>query len=271
MTTVIAVVPERLVARDDYADVVANFVILRTLPVGSRAHAGVRERIVARCLPLAEHIARRYDRRGESYEDLLQVARVGLMNVVNRFDPDLGEFLGFAVPTIMGEVKRHFRDRGWSVSVPRRLKDVYPQIAPAVGELTQRLGRSPTASEIAAAIDVDREVVVEAMTAGAAFRAGSIDVPLRRGEGGDTVADRLVVEDRRLGLVEDRHALRVNFAQLTERERSIITMRFFEGMTQNQIASRIGVSQVHVSRLLAQALETLRNGMLYDAGDADDK
>jgi RNA polymerase sigma-B factor len=247
--------------RDSYADVQASFQELRSLPEGSDEYVRLRAQIIERCLSLADHIARRYDRRGESHDDLVQVARVGLMNAVNRFDPESGDFVAFAVPTIMGEVKRHFRDCSWSVKVPRRLKDLYPQIAPAVSELSQRLGRGPTPSEIATELGVDRQDVVEGMTAGAGFRAWSIEASLGHDDEGPTIADRLGEADPGIRFIEDREALRVQLAALPERQRQIVLMRFFESLSQSQIAERVGISQMHVSRLLAQALRALRDGM----------
>lgn len=233
---------------------------LSGLSEDSSARERQRERIVERCLPLADHIARRFDGRGEPREDLIQVARVGLVNAINRFDVEAGsDFVSFAVPTIMGEVRRHFRDNSWSVKVPRRLKELHLRLGAATAELSQRLGRAPTASELAAELDMDREEVIEGLVAGSSYNTLSID----SGGGGDEDAPAIVdtLGDVDLGLdqIENRETLRPLLAQLPERERTVLILRFFESMTQTQIAERVGVSQMHVSRLLAKSLARLRD------------
>ncbi|CDO27744.1 RNA polymerase sigma factor SigF [Mycolicibacterium porcinum] len=233
---------------------------LSGLSEGSSARERQRERIVERCLPLADHIARRFDGRGEPREDLVQVARVGLVNAVNRFDVEAGsDFVSFAVPTIMGEVRRHFRDNSWSVKVPRRLKELHLRLGAATAELSQRLGRAPTASELAEELDMDREEVIEGLVAGSSYNTLSID----SGGGGDEDAPAIVdtLGDVDLGLdqIDNRETLRPLLAQLPERERTVLILRFFESMTQTQIAERVGVSQMHVSRLLAKSLARLRD------------
>ncbi|MEZ0341006.1 SigB/SigF/SigG family RNA polymerase sigma factor [Mycobacterium sp. pV006] len=240
------------------------FVRLHALPAGSAERTRLRNRIIEECLPLAERIARRYDRRGEARDDLVQVARVGLVNAVNRFDPCAGtEFLSFAIPTMLGEVKRYFRDFSWSVNVPRRLKDLYPSLGPLTNELTHQLGRAPTAGELARALDVDRADVVETLTAAAGFKAKSIDERSpREDDAAPALVDRLGSCDPDMDFVEDRDALRVQLQSLPEREYRIVIMRFFESLTQSEIAQRMGISQMHVSRLLAQSLQRLRDGML---------
>ncbi|MGE2835849.1 SigB/SigF/SigG family RNA polymerase sigma factor [Mycobacterium sp. SMC-4] len=240
------------------------FVQLHTLRECSAERARLRNRIIEECLPLAERIARRYDRRGEAHDDLVQVARVGLVNAVNRFDPCAGtEFLSFAIPTMLGEVKRYFRDFSWSVNVPRRLKDLYPSLGPLTNELTHELGRAPTASELAEALGVDRNDVVETLTAAAGFKAKSIDESSSRDDdSAPTLVDRLGCCDPDIDFIEDRDALRVQMESLPEREYRIVIMRFFESLTQSEIAQRMGISQMHVSRLLTQSLQRLRDGML---------
>ena len=252
----------------DYRWLDTAFARLHVLPKGGPEHAALRNRIVEECLPLADRIARRYDRRGETHDDLVQVARVGLVRAVNRFDPTVGsEFLSFAVPTMLGEVKRYFRDFGWSVNVPRRLKDLYPALAPATGELTQRLGRAPTAAEVADEIGVDRAEIVETMTAAAGFKARSIDYRLSGDEDSVPLIDRLGQQDPAMSLIEDSDALRVHLNSLPDREYRIVIMRFFESLTQSEIAARLGISQMHVSRLLGQTLHRLREAM-QDPGSA---
>ncbi|MFV8170159.1 RNA polymerase sigma factor SigF [Mycolicibacterium peregrinum] len=233
---------------------------LSGLSEDSPARERQRERIVERCLPLADHIARRFDGRGEPREDLVQVARVGLVNAVNRFDVEAGsDFVSFAVPTIMGEVRRHFRDNSWSVKVPRRLKELHLRLGAATAELSQRLGRAPTASELAEELDMDREEVIEGLVAGSSYNTLSID----SGGGGDedapAIVDTLGDMDDGLDQIDNRETLRPLLAQLPERERTVLLLRFFESMTQTQIAERVGVSQMHVSRLLAKSLARLRD------------
>lgn len=220
-----------------------------------------RDRIVGRCLPLADHIARRFDGRGEALDDLVQVARVGLVNAVIRYDVETGsDFVSFAVPTIMGEVRRHFRDNSWSVKVPRRLKELHLRLGAATSELSQRLGRAPTASELAAELEMDREEVLEGLIAGSSYNTLSID---SGGGGGDegtpAIMDTLGDVDPRLDQIENRESLRPLLAALPERERTVLLLRFFESLTQTQIAERVGISQMHVSRLLAKSLARLRD------------
>lgn len=218
-----------------------------------------RDRIVERCLPLADHIARRFDGRGEPREDLVQVARVGLVNAVIRYDVDTGsDFVSFAVPTIMGEVRRYFRDNSWSVKVPRRLKELHLRLGAATSELSQRLGRAPTASELADALEMDRQEVVEGLVAGSSYNTLSIDGG-RGDEDVPAILDTLGAADLNLDQIEDREALRPLLAALPERERTVLLLRFFDSLTQTQIAERVGVSQMHVSRLLAKSLARLRD------------
>jgi RNA polymerase sigma-B factor len=220
-----------------------------------------RDKIVERCLPLADHIARRFEGRGEPRDDLVQVARVGLVNAVVRFDVEAGsDFVSFAVPTIMGEVRRHFRDNSWSVKVPRRLKELHLRLGTATAELSQRLGRAPTATELAAELGMERDEVVEGLVAGSSYNTLSIDI----GGGSDdddarAIADTLGDVDAGMDRIEDREALRPLLEALPERERMVLVLRFFESMTQTQIAERVGISQMHVSRLLAKSLARLRD------------
>ena len=234
---------------------------LEDLPESSAQFQRQRDRIVERCLPLADHIARRFDGRGEPRDDLVQVARVGLVNAVIRFDVHAGsDFVSFAVPTIMGEVRRHFRDNSWSVKVPRRLKELHLRLGAATAELSQRLGRAPTATELAAELDMDRDEVIEGLVAGSSYNTLSID----SGGGGSeedapAIADTLGDVDLGLDQIENREALRPLLAALPERERTVLLLRFFESLTQTQIAERVGISQMHVSRLLAKSLARLRD------------
>lgn len=224
-----------------------------------------RGALVNEYLSVAEHIARRFAGRGEAHEDLVQVARVGLIQAVDRFDPARGtDFLSFAVPTIMGEVRRHFRDAGWSVRVPRRLKELHLQISQVSGELGQRLGRAPTPSEIARMLELTVDEVAEGLQAGNAYSAVSVDRPVGDGEDSASLADTLGERDSGLESVENHEALRPLLRELPERERRILMLRFFGNMTQTQIAERVGISQMHVSRLLAQTLQRLREKLTDD-------
>jgi RNA polymerase sigma-B factor len=234
---------------------------LATVTAGSMEFQRQRDKIVERCLPLADHIARRFEGRGEPRDDLVQVARVGLVNAVVRFDVETGsDFVSFAVPTIMGEVRRHFRDNSWSVKVPRRLKELHLRLGAATAELSQRLGRAPTATELAVELDMERDEVVEGLVAGSSYNTLSIDT----GGGSEdddarAIADTLGDVDAGLDRIEDREALRPLLEALPERERMVLVLRFFESMTQTQIAERVGISQMHVSRLLAKSLTRLRD------------
>ena len=243
----------------EYSDVIGMFRDLRQHAEDSEAFARQRENIVKRCLPLADNVARRYNGRGEPLQDLTQVARLGLVKAVNRFDEEAGsDFISYAVPTIMGEVRRHFRDHGWAMNVPRRLKELHLRLSAASAELSQRLGRAPTASELAVELEMDRDEVIEGLVAGSSYSTKSID---SGGSGDDedfSLADRMGDDDPMYEQVEARATLRPMLAQLPERDRAIVVMRFFENMTQSQIAERVGVSQMQVSRLLAKSLAQLR-------------
>ncbi len=246
-------------SNSEYADVKDMFRELAGLDDDSRDFIRQRDRIVERCLPLADHIARRFDGRGEPRDDLVQVARVGLVNAVKRFDVEAGsDFVSFAVPTIMGEVRRHFRDNSWSVKVPRRLKELHLRLGAATAELSQRLGRAPTPTELAAELEMDRDEVVEGLIAGSSYNTMSIDGGGSGSEEAPAIADTLGDVDTNLDRIENREALRPLLATLPERERTVLVLRFFESLTQTQIAERVGISQMHVSRLLAKSLAQLR-------------
>jgi RNA polymerase sigma-B factor len=229
----------------------------------------VRDRLVASHLPLAEYLARRFSNRGEPLDDLIQVASLALLKAVERFDPDRGlEFSTFATPTIVGELKRHFRDKGWAVRVPRRVQELHLQLSSVVASLAQELGRSPTIPEIAREAGASEEEVLEAMEAGRAYRLSSIDAP-RPGdaeEDGTGLAGRLGEDDLGIRHVELRLELSPLLSSLPERERTILHLRFFEGLTQSEIAAQLGISQVHVSRLLSRSLQQLREQGTAGAG-----
>ena len=253
---------------DSYDDVVEMFEALREMPAESHEYGRQRERIVDRCLPLADHVASHFARRGEGLDDLTQVARLGLMNAINRFDPAKGpSFIGFAVPTMMGEVRRYFRDYSWGMRVPRRLRELHVQISRATSDLAQKLGRAPTAGELSRVLEVPREEIIECLVAGDAYRLDSLDAPLGGG-GSDKprlVADSVGSIDPQIEHITNREAVRALVAALPQRDRQILHMRFFESMTQSQIAERIGVSQMQVSRILRTALERSRASADPDA------
>ncbi len=218
----------------------------------------LRDDIVGAQVGLAEYLARRFKNRGEPIEDLIQVALLGLLKAVERFDPSRGlEFSTFATPTIVGELKRHFRDKGWAVRVPRRVQELHLRLGSVVSILSQELGRSPTIGEIAQSAAVSEEEVLEAIEAGHAYRFTSLDAP----SGNDdemSLSTELGAEDQ--GLIDSEHRVTLSplIAQFPPRERMILHLRFFEGLTQSEIAARLGISQMHVSRLLARALAQLR-------------
>ena len=218
----------------------------------------VRDQLVAANLRLALHLARRFANRGVSLDDLEQVASLGLLRAIDRFDPSRGlEFSTFATPTIIGELKRHFRDKGWSVRVPRRVQELHMRLNTTVAELTHQLGRSPTIAELATAARASEEEVLEAMEAAQAYRSHSIDGGGRAGEDGDG-QEQLGVDDLGLFQAENRLLVEELLAHLAPRDQLLLRLRFYEEMTQHQIAERLGVSQMHVSRLLAKCLEELR-------------
>jgi len=224
-----------------------------------------RNELVTLHLPLVNFLARRFRDRGEPLDDLIQVGTIGLINAVDRFDDERGfEFSSFATPTIIGEIKRHFRDKGWAIRVPRRAQELRMMLNQATEELTQSTGRSPTVRELAAHLKITEEEVIDGIEAAAAYSTTSLDAHVGNDEDASTIADFMGDDDPDLGNVEDREALRPLLAALPARERQILGMRFFQGMTQGQIADELNISQMHVSRLLAKSLATLREGMLAD-------
>ncbi|HEY9410509.1 MAG TPA: RNA polymerase sigma factor SigF [Jiangellaceae bacterium] len=224
-----------------------------------------RNRLATIHLPLAEHLARRFTGRGEPYEDLVQVATIGLIKAIDRYDPHRGvEFSTYATPTILGEIKRWFRDKGWAIRVPRRLQELRLSISAITTQLTQDLGRSPTVAELAKSLQVSEDEVLEALESATAYSTLSLDAPEPGDTSGQSTIDTLGAEDAALEGVENREALSRLLAGLPERERRIVMLRFFGGMTQSQIAAEIGISQMHVSRLLSKTLVVLREGLLAD-------
>ncbi len=223
----------------------------------------LRDELVEEHLGLAYQLARRFSDRGEPYDDLAQVASVALIRSVDRFDPARGvEFSTFATRTVIGELKRHFRDRGWAIRAPRRIQELYLELGPVAESLAHRLGRPPTVTELAEAVGSSEEAVLEAREAGLSYRTSSIDAPDRQD---GALAARLGELDAGFGGTEDRMVLAISLAELSERERTILNLSFVEGLTQSQIADRIGISQMHVSRLIAASLAKLRRA--FTAGE----
>ena len=242
------------------------FIELQGAPEGDPRRQRARDSLVEQHLPLVEHLARRFRNRGEPYDDLVQVATIGLIKSVDRFDLGRGvEFSTYATPTIVGEIKRHFRDKGWAVRVPRRLQELRLSLASATSELSQKQGRSPTVSELAAHMKITDEEVLEGLESANAYSTLSLDAG-DSGSGDEPmpVADTLGSEDEGLEGVEYRESLKPMLEQLPAREKKILMLRFFKNMTQSEIAEEIGISQMHVSRLLARTLAQLREGLLVE-------
>jgi RNA polymerase sigma-B factor len=224
--------------------------------------AGCRDSLVQLHLPLVEHCARRFRNRGEPFEDLVQVGTIGLIKSVDRFDTDRGvEFSTYATPTIIGEIKRYFRDKGWAIRVPRRLQELRMQIGAATAELNQSLGRSPTPRELAEAIGCTVEEIVEGLESSNAYSTLSLDATDNSDDGSSSMLDAIGMDDAGLEHVEIRESIKPLLEQLEPREKKILLLRFFKNMTQSQIAEEIGVSQMHVSRLLNRTLEQLRHSL----------
>ena len=222
-----------------------------------------REELVQLHLPLVDHCARRFANRGEPLDDLVQVGTIGLIKSVDRFDTERGvEFSTYATPTIIGEIKRYFRDKGWAIRVPRRLQELRMAISSVTGDLSQELGRSPTAQEIADKVGVSVEEVLEGLESANAYSTLSLDAGDNKDDGqGSSMLDTLGMEDVALDHVEIRESIKPLIEQLPQREKTILLLRFFRGMTQSQIATEIGVSQRHVSRLLNRTLDQLRRSL----------
>jgi len=219
----------------------------------------LRDELVEEHAPLAHFLAGRFANRGEQRDDLVQVALVGLFKAVERFDPGRGlQFSTFATPTILGELKRHFRDRGWAVRVPRRVQELHLQLGRIVSALGQEEGRSPTPAEVAERAGVSEEAVLEAMEAGSLYRLVSLDGSVTPDDEGGELSACLGDDDPEFERIEHRSEIEELLEALPARERRIVELRFFESMTQSEIAERVGVSQMHVSRLLTRSLERLR-------------
>lgn len=250
-------------AHDHHSNVRALFAELRELPEQSDQRRQVRDALIEQHLPLVEYLARRFAGRGEALDDLVQVGTLGLIKAVDRFDIDRGvEFSTYATPTVVGEIKRHFRDKGWAVRVPRRLQELRAALTAARADLTQELGQAPTVRQLADRLKVSEEEVLEGLESANAYSTVSLDTPAT--EDALTVADTLGSEDEAMVAVEYRESLKPLMDKLPEREKRLLLLRFFRNMTQSQIAAELGISQMHVSRLLARTLATLREQLFTE-------
>jgi RNA polymerase sigma-B factor len=235
---------------------------LRDDTASESAREAAREDLVHLHLPLVEHCARRFRNRGEPFEDLVQVGTIGLLKSIDRFDVERGvEFSTYATPTIIGEIKRYFRDKGWAIRVPRRLQELRMQIGSASAEMTQTLGRSPTPRELAETIGCTVEDILEGLESSNAYSTLSLDAGDDSEDGAATMLDAIGADDENLEHVEIRESIKPLLDRLDAREKRILLLRFFKNMTQSQIAEEIGVSQMHVSRLLSRTLEQLRTSL----------
>ncbi|MFB7411694.1 RNA polymerase sigma factor SigF [Streptomyces sp. NPDC056202] len=244
------------------------FARLAELEEGTHDHAYVRNTLVELNLALVRFAAARFGTRSEPMEDIVQVGTIGLIKAIDRFELTRGvEFPTFAMPTIIGEIKRFFRDTSWSVHVPRRLQELRLELAKAGDTLSQRLDRAPTVAELAEELGIPPEEVVEGMAASNAYTASSLDAQPdeEEGPGGEaTLADRLGYEDHGLTGIEYIASLKPMIASLPARDRQILSLRFVSGMTQSEIGTELGISQMHVSRLLSRTLATLRRGLTLE-------
>jgi RNA polymerase sigma-B factor len=249
--------------RNDHSEVHALFATLRSLTADSPEYQPVRDRLIELHVPLVEYLARRFAGRGEQLDDLIQVGTLGLIKAVDRFDTSRGvEFSTYATPTVVGEIKRHFRDKGWAVRVPRRLQELRAALTTARSDLTQELGQAPTVKQLAARLKVSEEEILDGLESANAYSTVSLDTPTS--EDTMTVADTLGFEDAGMSAVEYRESLKPLMDKLPEREKRLLLLRFFKNMTQSQIAAELGISQMHVSRLLARTLATLREQLFAE-------
>ncbi|HEX3298051.1 MAG TPA: RNA polymerase sigma factor SigF [Nocardioides sp.] len=247
-------------AREQHAWLFGQF---RDTTALEASRLAARDGLVALHLPLVEHCARRFRNRGEPFEDLVQVGTIGLIKSIDRFDLGRGvEFSTYATPTIIGEIKRYFRDKGWAIRVPRRLQELRMQIGATTAELTQVLGRSPTPRELAEAIGCSVEEIVEGIESSNAYSTLSLDATDDSGEdGGVSMLEVIGLDDDELEQIEIRESIKPLIEALPSREKQILLLRFFKNKTQSEIASEIGVSQMHVSRLLSRTLAQLRRSL----------
>ena len=233
---------------------------LAALEAGTSEHEALRAALIERHLPLVTFMARKFADRGEPLDDLIQVGTIGLIKAIDRFEISKGfEFSTFATPTIVGEIKRHFRDKTWAVRVPRRLQELGASVTKATTELTQKLDRSPTPKEIAKHLGITVDDVAEALESNAAYSTVSLDVT---SETSTSIGETFGALDEALEGVEYRESLKPLLAQLDDREKRILQMRFFDNLSQSQIATELGISQMHVSRILNKLLTHLREGLI---------
>jgi len=233
---------------------------LAALEAGTSEHENIRAALIERHLPLVTFMARKFADRGEPLDDLIQVGTIGLIKAIDRFEISKGfEFSTFATPTIVGEIKRHFRDKTWAVRVPRRLQELGASVTKATNELTQKLDRSPTPKEIAKHLGITVDEVAEALESNSAYSTISLDIT---SDTSTTIRDTFGALDEALEGVEYRESLKPLLAQLEDREKRILQMRFFENLSQSQIAAELGISQMHVSRILNKVLSHLREGLI---------
>jgi RNA polymerase sigma-B factor len=233
---------------------------LAALEAGTSEHEKVRAALIERHLPLVTFMARKFADRGEPLDDLIQVGTIGLIKAIDRFEISKGfEFSTFATPTIVGEIKRHFRDKTWAVRVPRRLQELGASVTKATNELTQKLDRSPTPKEIAKHLGITVDEVAEALESNSAYSTISLDIT---SDTSTSIRDTFGALDEALEGVEYRESLKPLLAQLEDREKRILQMRFFENLSQSQIATELGISQMHVSRILNKVLSHLREGLI---------
>ncbi|MCF1592723.1 SigB/SigF/SigG family RNA polymerase sigma factor [Streptomyces muensis] len=244
---------------DDAPDTAADFARLAALPEGPERDA-VRDELAKVWLPMAHRIAGRFRNRGESLEDLRQVAALGLVKAIDRYEPGRGAFESYAVPTVTGEIKRHFRDRMWALRVPRRVQELRNKVRIARRDLIDKSGgANPSVAEIAAHAGLTEDEVGTGLEALESFSTLSLDAEMSAGEGGFSLADTIGGCDEAYDVVVDREAAKAGLRRLPERERAILYMRFFEDMTQSRIAERLGISQMHVSRLISRCCARIRD------------
>ncbi|MFC6238904.1 RNA polymerase sigma factor SigF [Longivirga aurantiaca] len=237
--------------------------VLASTDAESAEHQRARDDLVTLHIPLVQYLARRFRDRGEPLEDLTQVGMIGLLKAVDRFELERGvELATYATPTVIGEIKRHFRDKGWAIRVPRRLQELRMSLGQATAELSQRTGRTPTVAELAVQLGISEEEVLEGLEGAQAYSYTSLDAHVGSSDDSGSLADLMGADDPGIETIEYRESLRPLLAQLPARERRILVLRFFRGMTQTQISEEVGISQMHVSRLLAKSLAVLREGLL---------
>jgi RNA polymerase sigma-B factor len=259
-----ATVPTASPTDDVDAFVADQLATMSTLDANDPDRDRLRSEVICACLPMVRRAAARFAGRGENLEDLIQVGTVGLIKAVDRFDPSRETpFVNYAMPTILGEVKRHFRDKSWSVRVSRARQELYLEISRLIPTMAQELGRSPSVSDISGRLGIPESEVLAGIDCGQAHTARSLSTPVGDDDGA-VLSDVLGAPDERLESVADRQALHEALADVPVRERNILMLRFFANMTQSEIAERVGVSQMHVSRLLTRTLADLRTRLLVE-------